>query len=155
MLFFSESGCKGKNFFEYLPNIFGSFFRFFFDRPSALLRKEGLWEKKGFFLQHPAFRKGLSNIAASFSKAGAKVRTLSHIFQIFPEVFFLFSFPPGWFWLKPAPEGRKRIRSRPVRYQNVNSSPPPFPKAGAKVGVLSLQHKYIRKFFYTGSESFL
>ncbi|KDS57597.1 hypothetical protein M093_4009 [Bacteroides uniformis str. 3978 T3 i] len=30
MLFFSESGCKGKNFKAYLPNIFGSFFYFSF-----------------------------------------------------------------------------------------------------------------------------
>ena len=29
LLFFSESGCKGKNFKAYLPNIFGSFFSFF------------------------------------------------------------------------------------------------------------------------------
>ncbi|WP_229103202.1 hypothetical protein, partial [Bacteroides uniformis] len=28
LLFFSESGCKGKNFKAYLPNIFGSFFYF-------------------------------------------------------------------------------------------------------------------------------
>jgi len=28
LLFFSESGCKGKNFKAYLPNIFGSFFIF-------------------------------------------------------------------------------------------------------------------------------
>jgi len=30
LLFFSESGCKGKNFKAYLPNIFGSFFYFSF-----------------------------------------------------------------------------------------------------------------------------
>ncbi|MEY8555517.1 hypothetical protein AALJ87_18835, partial [Bacteroides uniformis] len=30
LLFFSESGCKGKNFKAYLPNIFGSFFIFSF-----------------------------------------------------------------------------------------------------------------------------
>jgi len=29
LLFFSESGCKGKNFKAYLPNIFGSFFFIF------------------------------------------------------------------------------------------------------------------------------
>ncbi|WP_373151698.1 hypothetical protein, partial [Bacteroides uniformis] len=29
LLFFSESGCKGKNFKAYPPNIFGSFFSFF------------------------------------------------------------------------------------------------------------------------------
>ena len=30
--------------------------------------------------------------SASSRKAGAKVRTFKHIFQMFPEVFFLFSF---------------------------------------------------------------
>jgi len=30
LLFFSESGCKGKNFKAYPPNIFGSFFYFSF-----------------------------------------------------------------------------------------------------------------------------
>jgi len=29
LLFFSESGCKGKNFKAYLPNVFGSFFFIF------------------------------------------------------------------------------------------------------------------------------
>jgi|UPI0003A49DFF hypothetical protein len=30
MLFFSESGCKDRNFQALLPNVFGSFFLFFF-----------------------------------------------------------------------------------------------------------------------------
>ena len=36
--------------------------------------------------------------SASSRKAGAKVRTFKHIFQMFPEVFFLFSFRTLYSW---------------------------------------------------------
>ncbi|WP_374938675.1 hypothetical protein, partial [Bacteroides uniformis] len=48
LLFFSESGCKGKNFKAYLPNIFGSFFFyfFFFLFPRRLSCRKGGKKKK-------------------------------------------------------------------------------------------------------------
>ena len=36
--------------------------------------------------------------SASSRKAGAKVRTFKYIFQMFPEVFFLFSFRTLYSW---------------------------------------------------------
>ena len=38
------------------------------------------------------------SVSASSRKAGAKVRTFKHIFQMFPEVFFLFSFRTLYSW---------------------------------------------------------
>ncbi|MFS2585629.1 hypothetical protein, partial [Bacteroides uniformis] len=47
LLFFSESGCKGKNFKAYLPNVFGSFFYFFFFLfPRRLSCRKGGKKKK-------------------------------------------------------------------------------------------------------------
>ncbi len=91
LLFFSESGCKGKNFKAYLPNIFGSFFYLSFF-PSSLLRKG---EQKKDCFTDPDSRKSVSTNAAYFLKAGAKVRTLFHIFQMFSEVFFILLFQKG------------------------------------------------------------
>jgi hypothetical protein len=48
----------------------------------------------------------VSTNAAYFLKAGAKVRTLFHIFQIFSEVFFHSAFSKGNFRKKQAPSRR-------------------------------------------------
>lgn len=93
LLFFSESGCKGKNFKAYLPNIFGSFFYFslFSFLVVSLVEREAKRKRK----KNPGHRflKEECQLALlSFSKAGAKVRTLKHNFQMFPEVFFSFFF---------------------------------------------------------------
>ena len=91
LLFFSESGCKGKNFKAYLPNIFGSFFLFFSFLVVSLVEREAKRKRK----KNPGHRflKEECQLALlSFSKAGAKVRTLKHNFQMFPKVFFSFFF---------------------------------------------------------------
>ena len=91
--FFSESGCKGKNFKAYLPNIFGSFFIFLFSLSSSSLLSKGRQKEKGRKKTGHRFLKEECQLALlSFSKAGAKVRTLKHNFQMFPEVFFSFFF---------------------------------------------------------------
>ena len=93
LLFFSESGCKGKNFKAYLPNIFGSFFIFLFSLSSSSLLSKGRQKEKGRKKTGHRFLKEECQLALlSFSKAGAKVRTLKHNFQMFPEVFFSFFF---------------------------------------------------------------
>ena len=89
LLFFSESGCKGKNFKAYLPNIFGSFFLFFsFLFPRRLSCRKGGKKKKEEKPGHRFLKEECQLALLSFSKAGAKVRTLKHNFQMFPEVFF-------------------------------------------------------------------
>ena len=87
-LFFSESGCKGKNFIRYLPNIFGSFFYFSFS--SSSLCAKGRQKKKEKVLGTVLNRKTTG--AGFIWKAGAKVRTLRYIFQMFRKFFFIFLF---------------------------------------------------------------
>ena len=91
LLFFSESGCKGKNFKAYLPNIFGSFFLFFLS--SSHLSCERKNKEKTVVTARVSKR--LSNNAALILKAGAKVRTLFHILQINLKFFFIFLFKGG------------------------------------------------------------
>ena len=92
LLFFSESGCKGKNFKAYPPNIFGSFFYFsFFSLSSSSLLSKGRQKEKGRKKTGHRFLKEECQLALlSFSKAGAKVRTLKHNFQMFRKFFSLF-----------------------------------------------------------------
>ena len=93
LLFFSESGCKGKSFKAYLPNIFGSFFLFFlFSLSSSSLLSKGRQKEKGRRTRHRFLKEECQLALLSFSKAGAKVRTLKHNFQMFPKVFFSFFF---------------------------------------------------------------
>ena len=94
LLFFSESGCKGKNFKAYLPNIFGSFFFIFlFSLSSSSLLSKGRQKEKGRKKTgHRLLKEECQLALLSFSKAGAKVRTLKHNFQMFSEVFFSFFF---------------------------------------------------------------
>ena len=92
LLFFSESGCKDKNFKAYLPNIFGSFFYFFlFSLSSSSLLSKGRQKEKGRKKTGHRFLKEECQLALlSFSKAGAKVRTLKHNFQMFRKFFSFF-----------------------------------------------------------------
>ena len=91
LLFFSESGCKGKSFKAYLPNIFGSFFLFFlFSLSSSSLLSKGRQKEKGRRTRHRFLKEECQLALLSFSKAGAKVRTLKHNFQMFPKVFSFF-----------------------------------------------------------------
>ena len=79
--FLTESGCKGKEFQAYLPNIWGSFFCSSPGDFNALLRKGRTPGKTPTGTRTP-------NTDASFSKAGAKVRSFKHILQIFFRSFF-------------------------------------------------------------------
>ena len=69
---------------------------------------------KKYVLQHicqSAFYKNVqekvSTNAAYFLKAGAKVRTLFHIFQMFPEVFFHSAFSKGNIQKETSPKQKK------------------------------------------------
>ena len=88
---FRKADAKVKTF-KYIFQIFSEVFFHLSFFPSSLLRKGE--QKKGCFTD-PDSRKSVSTNAAYFLKAGAKVRTLFHIFQIFPEVFFILLFQRG------------------------------------------------------------
>ena len=148
LLFFSESGCKGKNFKAYLPNIFGSFFIFLFFSflVVSLVEREAKRKRK----KNPGHRflKEECQLALlSFSKAGAKVRTLKHNFQIFPEVFFHFSFPKPKFRKKPMAKKRKMEAYRSVLLSECQNIAAFVPESGCKSSAFTDICKIYTSFF--------
>ena len=98
--------------------------------------------------RHRLLKEGCQLALLSFPKAGAKVRTFKYYFQMFQEVFFLFSFPSTEIKKKTAAKkGKKEKLTAPFYRQNVKASPPPFPKADAKVDLLTTSAKYMMTFF--------
>ena len=149
LLFFSESGCKGKNFKAYLPNIFGSFFYFsFFSLSSSSLLSKGRQKEKGRKKTGHRFLKEECQLALlSFSKAGAKVRTLKHNFQMFPEVFFHFSFPRPKFRKKPMAKKRKMEAYRSVLLSECQNIAAFVPESGCKNSAFTDICKIYTSFF--------
>ena len=134
LLFFSESGCKGKNFKAYLPNIFGSFFLFFlffsFLVVSLVEREAKRKRKKN--PGHRFLKEECQLALLSFSKAGAKVRTLKHNFQMFRKFFFHFSFPRPKFRKKPMAKKRKMEAYRSVLLSECQNIAAFVPESGCK-----------------------
>lgn len=148
LLFFSESGCKGKNFKAYLPNIFGSFFYFsFFLFPRRLSCRKGGKKKKEEKPGHRFLKEECQLALLSFSKAGAKVRTLKHNFQIFPEVFFHFSFPRPKFRKKPMAKKRKMEAYRSVLLSECQNITAFVPESGCKSSAFTDICKIYTSFF--------
>ena len=149
LLFFSESGCKGKNFKAYLPNIFGSFFSFFlffsFLVVSLVEREAKRKRKKN--PGHRFLKEECQLALLSFSKAGAKVRTLKHNFQIFPEVFFHFSFPRPKFRRKPMAKKRKMEAYRSVLLSECQNIAAFVPESGCKSSAFTDICKIYTSFF--------
>ena len=148
LLFFSESGCKGKNFKAYLPNIFGSFFYFFFfSLSSSSLLSKGRQKEKGRKKTGHRFLKEECQLALlSFSKAGAKVRTLKHNFQMFRK-FFHFSFPKPKFRKKPMAKKRKMEAYRSVLLSECQNIAAFVPESGCKSSAFTDICKIYTSFF--------
>lgn len=149
LLFFSESGCKGKNFKAYLPNIFGSFFYFFlFSLSSSSLLSKGRQKEKGRKKTGHRFLKEECQLALlSFSKAGAKVRTLKHNFQMFRKFFFHFSFPKPKFRKKPMAKKRKMEAYRSVLLSECQNIAAFVPESGCKSSAFTDICKIYTSFF--------
>ena len=148
LLFFSESGCKGKSFKAYLPNIFGSFFLFFlFSLSSSSLLSKGRQKEKGRRTRHRFLKEECQLALLSFSKAGAKVRTLKHNFQMFPEVFFHFSFPRPKFRKKPMAKKRKMEAYRSVLLSECQNIAAFVPESGCKSSAFTDICKIYTSFF--------
>ena len=148
LLFFSESGCKGKNFKAYLPNIFGSFFIFLFFSflVVSLVEREAKRKRK----KNPGHRflKEECQLALlSFSKAGAKVRTLKHNFQMFRKFFFHFSFPRPKFRKKPMAKKRKMEAYRSVLLSECQNIAAFVPESGCKSSAFTDICKIYTSFF--------
>ena len=148
LLFFSESGCKGKNFKAYLPNIFGSFFYFsFFSFLVVSLVEREAKRKRKKKPGHRFLKEECQLALLSFSKAGAKVRTLKHNFQIFPEVFFHFSFPRPKFRKKPMAKKRKMEAYRSVLLSECQNIAAFVPESGCKSSAFTDICKIYTSFF--------
>ena len=149
LLFFSESGCKGKNFKAYLPNIFGSFF-FIFSLFSFLVVSLVEREAKRKRKKNPGHRflKEECQLALlSFSKAGAKVRTLKHNLQMFRKFFFHFSFPRPKFRKKPMAKKRKMEAYRSVLLSECQNIAAFVPESGCKSSAFTDICKIYTSFF--------
>ena len=81
-----------------------------------------------------------------FSKADAKVRTLFHIFQIFSEVFFIFSFFKSSLLRKEEQRKRTVVTARVSKSMSINAAL--ILKAGAKVRTLFHILQINLKFFF-------
>lgn len=149
LLFFSESGCKGKNFKAYLPNIFGSFFIFFFFLfPRCLsCRKGGKKKKEEKKTGHRFLKEECQLALLSFSKAGAKVKTLKHNFQMFRKFFFHFSFPRPKFRRKPMAKKRKMEAYRSVLLSECQNIAAFVPESGCKSSAFTDICKIYTSFF--------
>ena len=148
LLFFSESGCKGKNFKAYLPNIFGSFFYFsFFSFLVVSLVEREAKRKRKKKTGHRFLKEECQLALLSFSKAGAKVRTLKHNFQMFPEVFFHFSFPRPKFRKKPMAKKRKMEAYRSVLLSECQNIAAFVPESGCKSSAFTDICKIYTSFF--------
>ena len=83
----------------------------------------------------------------SFSKAGTKVRTLKHNFQMFPEVFFHFSFPRPKFRRKPMAKKRKMEAYRSVLLSECQNIAAFVPESGCKSSAFTDICKIYTSFF--------
>ena len=103
---FRKADAKVKTF-KYIFQIFSEVFFHLSFFPSSLLRK-GRTRKR--FVLPTRVQEKVSTNAAYFLKAGAKVRTLFHIFQMFSEVFFHSAFSKGRFQKETSPKQKKYVR---------------------------------------------
>ena len=101
---FRKADAKVKTF-KYIFQIFSEVFFSSFLFPVISLAK-GRTKERLFY--RPGFKKKCQPTLLTFLKAGAKVRTLFHIFQMFSEVFFHSAFSKGNFRKKQAPSRRNR-----------------------------------------------
>ena len=149
LLFFSKADAKVRTLFH-IFQIFSEVFLFFFFFSFlvvSLVEREAKRKRKKKKTGHRFLKEECQLALLSFSKAGAKVRTLKHNFQMFPEVFFIFLFQNRSSERNLWQRREKWKLTAPFYCQNVKTSPPSFPKADAKVALLRTSAKYIQAFF--------
>ena len=134
-----------KHIFQIFSEVFFSFFFFLF--PRRLSCRKGGKKKKEEKPGHRFLKEECQLALLSFSKAGAKVRTLKHNFQMFRKFFFTFLFQDRSSERNLWQRREKWKLTAPFYCQNVKTSPPSFPKADAKVALLRTSAKYIQAFF--------
>ena len=149
LLFFSKADAKVRtlfNIFQIFSEVFFIFLFFLFPRRLSC-RKGGKKKKEEKKTGHRFLKEECQLALLSFSKAGAKVRTLKHNFQMFRKFFFTFLFQNRSSERNLWQRREKWKLTAPFYCQNVKTSPPSFPKADAKVALLRTSAKYIQAFF--------
>ena len=134
-----------KHIFQIFSEVFFIFLFFSFLVVSLVEREAKRKRKKK--TGHRFLKEECQLALLSFSKAGAKVRTLKHNFQMFRKFFFIFLFQNRSSERNLWQRREKWKLTAPFYCQNVKTSPPSFPKADAKVGLLRTSAKYIQAFF--------
>ena len=148
LLFFSKADAKVRtlfNIFQIFSEVFFIFLFFSFLVVSLVEREAKRKRKKK--TGHRFLKEECQLALLSFSKAGAKVRTLKHNFQMFRKFFFTFLFQGRSSERNLWQRREKWKLTAPFYCQNVKTSPPSFPKADAKVALLRTSAKYIQAFF--------
>ena len=135
-----------KHILQIFSEVFLFFFFFLFPRRLSC-RKGGKKKKEEKKTGHRFLKEECQLALLSFSKAGAKVRTLKHNFQMFRKFFFTFLFQGRSSERNLWQRREKWKLTAPFYCQNVKTSPPSFPKADAKVALLRTSAKYIQAFF--------
>lgn len=135
-----------KHIFQIFSEVFFIFLFFLFPRRLSC-RKGGKKKKEEKKPGHRFLKEECQLALLSFSKAGAKVRTLKHNFQMFRKFFFIFLFQGRSSERNLWQRREKWKLTAPFYCQNVKTSPPSFPKADAKVALLRTSAKYIQAFF--------
>lgn len=114
LLFFSESGCKGKNFKAYLPNIFGSFFSSFLFPVISLAK--GRTKERLFY--RPGFKKKCVNQRCLLFESGCKGKNFISYLPNISGSFFSFCFFKGGIPERNKPQAEEICKSSyavPVR----------------------------------------
>ena len=135
-----------KHIFQIFSEVF-FIFLFFSFLVVSLVEREAKRKRKKKKPGHRFLKEECQLALLSFSKAGAKVRTLKHNFQMFRKFFFTFLFQGRSSERNLWQRREKWKLTAPFYCQNVKTSPPSFPKADAKVGLLRTSAKYIQAFF--------
>lgn len=135
-----------KHIFQIFSEVF-FIFLFFSFLVVSLVEREAKRKRKKKKPGHRFLKEECQLALLSFSKAGAKVRTLKHNFQMFRKFFFTFLFQGRSSERNLWQRREKWKLTAPFYCQNVKTSPPSFPKADAKVALLRTSAKYIQAFF--------
>ena len=120
-----------KHIFQIFSEVFFIFSFFLFPRRLSC-RKGGKKKKEEKKTGHRFLKEECQLALLSFSKAGAKVRTLKHNFQMFRKFFFHFSFPKPKFRKKPMAKKRKMEAYRSVLLSECQNIAAFVPESGCK-----------------------
>lgn len=150
LLFFSESGCKGKNFKAYLPNIFGSFFIFFLSSSHLSCERKN---KEKNCRYRPGFKKIVKQRCSHF-ESGCKGKNFILYTPNKSEVFFSFFFLKAVFMKQTAPNNKKKGRVPTPFLSECQTIAAPVLESGCKSSGFGNTHQIYKAFFIRNIKTF-